>query len=909
MSSAHGFSDLPPLSDDVVSLESARPVVEALPERIGPYKILGLLGQGGMGVVYRAEQDHPRRTVALKVLKPGTSAERLRRFEQESYVLARLHHPGIAQIYEAGTAESGHGAQPFFAMELLDGKPLTAYADTNQLGPRARLQLLVKVCEAVQHAHQKGVIHRDLKPANILVEANSQPRILDFGVARLTDADLQLSTAETAVGQLIGTVPYMSPEQGAGIPEELDARSDVYTLGVLGYELLAGRLPYNFRGRSLADALRLIQEEDSTPLGSVDKNYRGDLDTIVAKALQKDKTERYQSASELAADINRYLNDEPVLARPATAWYNLAKFARRHRALVGGGAAVLVTLIFGIIATTMFGLKARIQRQRAENAELEVQQRHAQAGTFAMQRGVWREALSRFDDALAAGHPDSAKLRLNRIRAHNSLGDIRSLIAEVEALLRRTDLTPQEQAMLSLWRGNLLLARRGQTEAALAWVKDALAKGLPDAEAEYARALLAENSEQAVEHLRRTLDRDKFHHQAHYQLLLILISLGRIPEARSWLNLSETLFPEDPNFKALRGFVCALEKNKEGAEQAIQQATKRLDPGLGQFLNAVVKALLLLQEVDELSQPDQAKTTFVVAFRVLPVLTELQQAVQRFVAQPEDVTLPFVLPPVLLKSYGRLLGLLPFSYAALRDDLQKPGLFAKPKVLQDYLAKAFTALQQEETVQEFQRAVKAHPEGTLYFVLGHLLLRANRPKEAEEAFLTAAKSPSLCFIERLALIQAIYAEWIQADVHGKNSDRAAKQRMLDNMRRLLALYQQRSDLLVTLVELEGLSNWAWQASDADLARQILAVWDRVQPNSPRALRRRAGIDYQVEAYGPAFEAARKALAQNPTDPEVLKDLKFLVEELPKKLREQADRLGREEKAPGAAGTPGASPGK
>jgi serine/threonine protein kinase len=274
--------------------------------------------------VYEAEQDQPRRAVALKVIKPGlVSSELLRRFEQESQALARLQHPAIAQIYEAGTADAGFGPQPFFAMELVRGQSLLD-ADQRRLSVRQRLELMVKICEGVQHAHQRGLIHRDLKPGNILVDETGQPKILDFGVARVTDSDLG-ATRQTDVGQLVGTLAYMSPEQVLADPLELDTRSDVYALGVILYELLAGRLPYELSAQPL-EAARIIREQDPAPLSSISRVYRGDIETITAKALEKDKARRYASAAGLAADVQRYLRDEPITARPPSASYQLRKF-------------------------------------------------------------------------------------------------------------------------------------------------------------------------------------------------------------------------------------------------------------------------------------------------------------------------------------------------------------------------------------------------------------------------------------------------------------------------------------------------------------------------------------------------------------------------------------------------------
>ncbi len=339
-------------------------------QRLGKYTILRVLGEGGMGMVYIAEQERPRRTVALKVIRPGLLTPRmLRRFELESQVLGRLQHPGIAQVYDAGTADSGAGPQPYFAMELVEGLPLNDYIAQNHLGVRARLELFIKVCEAVQHAHQKGVIHRDLKPSNILVTSEGQPKVLDFGVARATDADVQSATLQTDAGQLVGTLPYMSPEQVAGNSTELDTRSDVYTLGVILYQVLSGKLPYKVSDKTLPEAVRMIGLDEPTPLSVADRSLKGDLQTIAAKALEKDRTRRYQSASELAADVQRYLKDEPISARPPSTWYQARKFAARNRALVGGVAAAFVLLVLGILGTAWQAAEATRGRTIAQAAQ------------------------------------------------------------------------------------------------------------------------------------------------------------------------------------------------------------------------------------------------------------------------------------------------------------------------------------------------------------------------------------------------------------------------------------------------------------------------------------------------------------------------------------------------------------
>jgi serine/threonine protein kinase len=362
---AHSFLEAPAIrfaAEELARDECALSV----PRVVGHYRVIRLLGEGGMGVVYEAVQDQPRRVVALKVIKPGlATAETLRRFEQESDALGRLQHPGIAQIYEASTADAGFGAQPYFAMELIRGRPLDEYAREQQLGIRQRLELIAKVCDALNHAHQRGVIHRDLKPGNILVDDTSQPKILDFGVARLAGGDSAV-TRQTDLGQLVGTLAYMSPEQVAGDSTAIDARSDVYSLGVVMYELLAGRLPYDLSKKPLPEAVDIIRAEEPKRLSSTNRSYRGDVDTIAGKALEKDKERRYTSAAELGEDIRRYLTDQPIMARPASASYRVQKFASRHKALVIGTSVVFLVLVAGAAVATWEAVRARHEKQRAD---------------------------------------------------------------------------------------------------------------------------------------------------------------------------------------------------------------------------------------------------------------------------------------------------------------------------------------------------------------------------------------------------------------------------------------------------------------------------------------------------------------------------------------------------------------
>jgi len=338
------------------------------PERIGQYRIIKALASGGMGTVYLAEQDHPSRTVALKVMKPGiVTPDTLRRFEYEVKVLGRLQHPNIAQVYEAGTHDDGRGGMPYFVMEFVpDAQTLNEYVGDHPISVNERIAMFIDVCDAVHHGHQKGVIHRDLKPANILIDAQGMPKIIDFGVARATDSDVTGATMQTEVGQLVGTIQYMSPEQVEADPSRIDTRSDVYALGVVLHEFLTGNLPYNLRDLPIYEATRIIREDEVRRIGTAFPTVKGDLETVILHALEKDPERRYQSANALAADLKRYLNDEPISARPPSTLYAMRKFYRRKRGLVLACLAGVIALIFGAIGTLFYAIAADNARDLAE---------------------------------------------------------------------------------------------------------------------------------------------------------------------------------------------------------------------------------------------------------------------------------------------------------------------------------------------------------------------------------------------------------------------------------------------------------------------------------------------------------------------------------------------------------------
>ena len=287
--------------------------------RIGRYHIRSVIGSGGMGTVYQAVQESPHRVVALKLMRTGIATRSAqRRFEYEAQTLGRLRHPGIAQIFEAGVHEEGRAPLPYFAMEYVPGaKTILEFAAAKQLSLRERVELFAKVCDAVHHGHQKAIIHRDLKPDNILVDSAGSIKVIDFGVARSTDSDLAVTTLQTNIGQLVGTVQYMSPEQCAADPNDIDTRSDVYSLGVVLYQLLCDQAPYDVSGTNLPSASRMVCEAPVPRPRDVQRTVRGNLERVVLQALERDRDKRYQSASELADDLRHWMRGEPVSAQGA----------------------------------------------------------------------------------------------------------------------------------------------------------------------------------------------------------------------------------------------------------------------------------------------------------------------------------------------------------------------------------------------------------------------------------------------------------------------------------------------------------------------------------------------------------------------------------------------------------------
>ncbi len=499
---------------------------------IGPYRILGLLGEGGMGRVYLAQQIHPQRQVALKVVR-GLSSAVVERMRREIEVLAQLEHPGIARLYAAGESRIDDVDVPWLALEYVRGDDLVRHAQERNLDLAARLRLLIEVARAVHYAHERGVIHRDLKPGNILVDDEGRPKVLDFGIARLREDGAQGLTQD---GQVLGTLPYMSAEQLAGDSSRIDARSDVYSLGVLAYELIGGRLPHpRLNTSTIFEALHILRHDEPPRLATLSPAARGDLDTVIMKSLASEREQRYASAADWADDLQRIIEHRPITARPLTRLYRATRFVRRHRLLTAAMASIVLILTAASIVSLRFALAE-------QHARAEADQRAREAAAVS---SFLEQMLASADPELSAGR----KLTVEEV-VDQAERDMQRL--DGEAGVQRAVATTLSHTRRAL----------GQYEAALALNQRAFSLGQATAApaAQHANLL----------HRRATLH----------------IDLGQFEEAASTLAQARAAWPApSPTTRLALDLTAARLDDEAGRPEAAEQqyravlaAAKAIDP-------------------------------------------------------------------------------------------------------------------------------------------------------------------------------------------------------------------------------------------------------------------------------------------------------------------------------------------
>jgi serine/threonine protein kinase/tetratricopeptide (TPR) repeat protein len=768
------------------------PVVERVGTTIGRYKLLERIGEGGFGVVYMAEQQHPvRRKVALKVIKPGMDTRQVvARFEAERQALALMDHENIAKVLDAGATDSG---RPYFVMELVKGVPITEFCDANHLTPDERLRLFVPICQAVQHAHNKGIIHRDLKPTNVLVTVHdTRPvvKVIDFGVAKALGQEMTDKTLFTGFAEMIGTPLYMSPEQAGQSGLDVDTRSDIYSLGVLLYELLTGTTPITserFKKAANDEIRRIICEEEppkpSTRLSDLSKValappaansslasisalrhtepakltklLRGELDWIVMKALEKDRNRRYETANGFAMDLERYLADEPVQACPPSTVYRLKKFVRRNKGPVLAGAIVLLTLVGGIVGTSIGLMRAtQAQQAEAERAEGERQAKERAEANFALANDAVGHYLGAVTDApemkqadftrlrkhllesalpfyenLAAQKSDDPAVEAAKGHAHFRLAKIRMLLGENEAALQDVESTlaifarlhkefPEEPA----YRHDLARGHHDRAEILARFEKRT------EAEADYRQAIkilegvIADDPHEAA---RQNLA------ESHHDFGHMLILMGRHKEAeaelRRALDYREKLvadFPKHPvNRQKLaesQGMLSAYWDNigeHEKAKSALDQALEIQERLVDEFPEEMTYADNLAVSLNDLGnlhlQPfeefDKAAETYRKAIRI-----------------QEKLVAAFPTVPGYQQSLANTYGNLGIALQGERKCQESEVAFREALGLREKLAAAFPTLPVHQNLL-----------ASGYVSLGNVLVQMGKREEGETAYRAA----------------------------------------------------------------------------------------------------------------------------------------------------------------------------
>ncbi len=723
---ASGFLDGPAAA---LMATTDEPITEGPGTVIGPYKLLEQIGEGGFGVVFLAEQTQPvRRKVALKVLKPGMDTRQVvARFEAERQALALMDHPNIAQVYDGGTTAS---SRPFFIMELVKGMPITAFCDQQQLPPRQRLELFIPVCQAVQHAHQKGIIHRDLKPSNVLVSVHDTVpvvKVIDFGVAKALGQELTDKSLFTGFTQMIGTPLYMSPEQAGQSGLDIDTRSDIYSLGVLLYELLTGTTPFaQERLKTLGyDELRRVIREEEPPRPSarlstlgpaaatvsaarrsdprrLSQLCRGELDWIVMKALEKDRNRRYESASAFAADVQRYLHDEPVQACPPSAWYRFRKFARRNRASLVAASALTLTVLVAVVGLAVNNwLVTREKKAKEAALERAVRERERADQNLMRARKAVKEYLIKISDNPHLNSADFHSLRkelletalpfyLEFVRQSQEDPDLEAERAAAYgdlASLRR-DTGDLKQALADLGEAERIFRRLTETFPEKPAYRGALAQTLIGRgdlldslgrfdQAEYAyRQAVAMFDRLASEQPNVSKHRE-FLAQATDDLGLLLENLGRKDEAdtmfRRSIALREHLLEEQPKALKIRGALAQTWVNRgtlfhvrrqmEDATKAFQKALELLQPDVVAERTGESALPAKYQQIRA-----QAWNNLGILYRQEHRLTDAEQAYREALAVKQKLADTFPSVP----RYRRQLAGSFSNLGVLLSDLQRP---------------------------------------------------------------------------------------------------------------------------------------------------------------------------------------------------------------------------------------------
>ncbi|HZT81133.1 MAG TPA: protein kinase [Gemmataceae bacterium] len=844
-----------------------------LPASVADYEVLGELGRGGMGVVYKARHRKLNRIVALKMILSGehAGAAELARFLTEARAVAQLQHPNVVQIYEIGEQDG----RPFFALEFVDGDSLARKLGGTPLPPREAARLVETLAQAMQAAHERGIVHRDLKPANILLAsggrqppgsspsgglrpplADCTPKIADFGLAR----QMEDEGGQTRPGAIMGTPSYMAPEQASG--QKAGPAADVYALGAILYECLTGRPP--FRAATVLETLELVRSQDPVPPSSLQPRTPRDLETICLKCLEKDPGRRYASAKEMAEDVGRFLADRPILARPPGLPERAVKFARRNKLLVG----FMASLLLGSVLLSGVGLRAWQNANRAqvnaEKAEENAYKALMRSADIALQRGQFSEAVAIYDDALGKKFAEPDKLRLQKARALFALNrPLKDVEDEIRPLIGRQDLGELEGPLLLL-RGEMALGIDNARGKKL--LEEALARHLEPDEKAYAQALSAETAARAVPLLEETLKHNAYHHGAHVMLGLVLSVLGRNDEVDRRMRAAVTLFPDDPNILILLSLSEARRGNQKEANRLIDRAGEQLPPDWVKTVRSLARVFHRVRNWTGMPDDAWSKESAAIMEELRPVLARVVQTPGQ-VADDRD-----------LVARARMMHWPPFMERLIRG------------MADAWVGIMLTGKLDAAALDKARQTADEHPEGLTYFLLANLYFSRSDMARAEHYFVRAAETPAIAPIGRQAAFGAIMTEAGLA--WGKKWDADAgplpeNQRPEMARKALLNLRRYPQFGRPTALEASYFYKVALNAGEPDLARQYLTEWYR-ESADVAALRKRVEVEWKLGCYFAALEVLKDWEQRAPDDPK----LKEYRAETVKRLREAAGRLGR-----------------
>jgi tetratricopeptide (TPR) repeat protein/predicted Ser/Thr protein kinase len=810
------------------------------------YEILGEIGRGGMGVVYKARQEGLERLVALKMILAGSHAgpDELLRFRVEAETVARLQHPNVVQVYQVGEQDG----LPYLSLEFVNGENLDTKLGGMPQPPREAAALLEKVARAIHKAHEHGVVHRDLKPGNILITEDGEPKVTDFGLAKRLDVDM----GQTRTGTIMGAPAYMAPEQAAGKSKEIGPAADIYALGVILYEMLTGRPP--FQGTTVLETLDQVRLQEPISPKRLQPKLPRELETICLKCLEKAPNRRYPTAQELADDLGRFLAGEPIKARHTAAWERAIKWAKRKPM----AASFLGAIVLGTLGVFLSAAIAWGQRNRAVNSEVKLREQYAQsladAGQLAVRRGNWREALNNYDLALEAGHPDTVGLRLGKIRAWLAINDAETAVEQVEALAGERDLGDYA-GQVALLQGDLVL---GIDDAkATRFIRQALALKLPAAQEAYAQGLLSENTLTAMKCFERTIETDPYHRDARALRGLLLLTLGRADEAKMEFHVSQALFPEDPTFQVFQALLAAQQRNFLEATRILESARGQLGEADTALLIAALEVWKSVDNWDEVLFGNRPLEAVALIAKIVPML-------ERFRLGAFDLE-----NPKQMKTLPRLIRLPPAVARELSQGVALAIRFATTTTVKD------------TDIDELKRVLHTHPEGTLHYFHAMMLALSRRNPEAANAYSLAAATPALLPIRRSALDGAILMEgWAGSPIREK-PDLEMRQRAAEHLRERINLGPLGNEYLSASCKV------ALYADDLELARRVLSQWEKHTPTDVEYLKFRATTELKAGAYGQAITAAQRVLAAQPKDSATNQLLKEALE----KYRQEGEALG------------------